>query len=191
MRLGLIFTTLILVGCTQTSGPLSGNRSNDSVFGPQGRISNVASQDGLAIGHALMARGDYDKAITAYLRAAADEGLSLDVLSALGSANLKLGRLGQAEKLLRQALEKDETFVPALNNLGVVLMEQGRTGEASLVFKSAFAQDSGNSDEIRENLRRSLAILENSSYSPEKNNDAFELVRRGNGRFVILKTPDP
>ena len=53
------------------------------------------------------------------------------MLSALGSANLKLGRIGQAEALLRQALDEEEDFVPALNNLGVVLMEQREYGESA------------------------------------------------------------
>ena len=52
--------------------------------------------------------------------------MNADVLSAIGSANLALGRLGQAEQILRRALEMDPTFVPALNNLGVVLMERGQ-----------------------------------------------------------------
>ena len=74
------------------------------------------------------------------------------LLSAIGSADLKLGRLGQAEKLLRQATKNDPTFVPAWNNLGVVLMEQGKYGEASRVFTTAFALDSGESAEIRHQL---------------------------------------
>ena len=65
---------------------------------------------------------------------------------ALGSANLKLGRIGQAEALLRQALDEEEDFVPALNNLGVVLMEQREYGEARRVFQKAFALDSGRTD---------------------------------------------
>jgi Flp pilus assembly protein TadD len=81
-------------------------------------------------------------------------------LSAIGSANLALGRLGQAEKVLRRALELDPTFVPALNNLGVVLMEQGNYGEARLMFQQAFALDSGQTDSIRENLKLAIAKSE-------------------------------
>ncbi len=73
-----------------------------------------------------MAAGEYELALKAYLRAASEDGVNADVLSAIGSANLKLGRLGQAEQILRRALEMDPTFVPALNNLGVVLMERGQ-----------------------------------------------------------------
>jgi Flp pilus assembly protein TadD len=110
------------------------------------------------------------------------------VLSAIGSANLRLGRVGQAEQVLRRALEQDDSFVPALNNLGVVLVERRQWGEAAHLFRAAFALDSGRSTEIRENLTLALANLENSGYTAE-NNDNFALVRRGNGRFLLLATP--
>ncbi|WP_245912946.1 tetratricopeptide repeat protein [Litoreibacter ponti] len=158
-------------------------------FPPTGDVSREASVDGLIVGHRLMAAGQYELALKAYFRAAGEQGINVDVLSALGSANLKLGRLGQSEDLLRRAIKEDQTFVPAWNNLGVVLMERGKTGEASRVFKTAFALDSGKSDEIRENLRRALAKIENPAYSEEKEDGAFDLVRRGNGRYLILQAP--
>ena len=158
-------------------------------FAPSGAVNGADSVDGLIVGHRLMAAGEYELALKAYLRAAGETGTNVDVLSALGSANLRLGRLGQAETLLRRAIKEDQSFVPAWNNLGVVLMERQNPAEAARVFQTAFALDSGNSDEIRENLRRALANIENPAYSSEKNDEAFELVRRGNGRFLILSTP--
>lgn len=146
------------------------------------------SVDGLTVGHRLMASGEYELALKAYYRAAGDKGLDVDVLSALGSANLKLGRLGQAETLLRRAIKLDESFAPAWNNLGVVLMESGQEGEAERVFRTAFALDSGNSTQIRENLRLALAKLENPGYA-EENNTTFALVRRGSGEYQLLSTP--
>jgi Flp pilus assembly protein TadD len=144
--------------------------------------------DGLEVGHRLMAAGEYELALRAYLRAAGEQGANVDVLSALGSANLRLGRLGQSEDLLRRAIQEDGTFVPAQNNLGVVLMEQGEHGEARRVFQRAFALDSGRSDEIRENLRLAIAKSENPGYSSENDNN-LRLVRRGNGEFLLLSTP--
>lgn len=145
--------------------------------------------DGLEVGHRLMAAGQYELALRAYYRAASRHGATVDVLSAIGSANLRLGRLGQAEQTLRRALEVDQTFVPALNNLGVVLAERGEWGEARLVFQNAFALDSGNSDEIRENLRLALARSAISGYAEPQEQQAFALVRRGQGRYLLLETP--
>ncbi|MCC6305886.1 MAG: tetratricopeptide repeat protein [Rhodobacteraceae bacterium] len=135
-----------------------------------------------------MGAGEYDLALRAYLRGAAEQGPTPDVLSALGSANLRLGRLGQAERLLRRALERDEAFVPALNNLGVVLIERGEAGEARRVFERAFALDSGRSDEIRQNLRLAIARTEAQGYDARTTDEHgnFSLMRRGYGHYLLL-----
>lgn len=141
--------------------------------------------DGLLVGHRLMEAGEYELALKAYYRAAGEQGATVDVLSAIGSADLKLGRLGQAEQILRRATEKDERFVPAWNNLGVVLMEQGHPAEAARVFQIAYGLDSGESDAIRQNLRLALAKKEKPAYDPPKDKP-FKLVRRGVGEYLLL-----
>jgi tetratricopeptide (TPR) repeat protein len=158
---------------------------------PPGTEIVTEAVDGLIVGHRLMAAGEYELALKAYTRAAGDYGLNVDVLSAIGSANLKLGRLGQAQTMLELALEKDDKFVPAWNNLGVVLASLGKDGEAERVFRLAFALDSGNSAEIQSNLTKAIAKLEKTQYSVEQEQQEYELVRRGNGRYLLLSTPDP
>ena len=145
--------------------------------------------DGLEVGHRLMEAGEFELALKAYYRAASERGINVDVLSAIGSADLKLGRLNQADKILRRALEEDPTFVPAINNLGVVLMEQGKFGEARAMFQKAYALDSGTSDEIRDNLRLAIARSEKTVYDDPvvaEEKPMFNLVRRGDGDFVLL-----
>ena len=158
---------------------------------PPGTETVAEAVDGLIVGHRLMAAGEYELALKAYTRAAGDYGLNVDVLSAIGSANLKLGRLGQAKTMLELALEKDEKFVPAWNNLGVVLASQSKDGEAERVFRLAFALDSGNSAEIQSNLTKAIAKLDKTQYSVEQQQQEYELVRRGNGRYLLLSTPNP
>ncbi|MFN4059042.1 MAG: tetratricopeptide repeat protein [Roseinatronobacter sp.] len=144
--------------------------------------------DGLVVGHRLMAAGEYDLALKAYFRAISENGPSVDALSAIGSANLRLGRVGQAEQVLRRALDMDQTFVPAQNNLGVALSEQGKWGEASLHFRNAFAYDKGRSREIRDNLRLAIEKTEKTGYVPDEAN-RLSLIRRGSGRYLLLSTP--
>lgn len=177
----ILFTALAACGSGGLQ-PLEGG-----ALAPQGTARGGEFVDGLTVGHRLMKAGQYELALDAYYRAVAEQGVNVDVLSAIGSANLQLGRLNQAEQVLRRATEVDETFPPAWNNLGVVLMEKGEYGEASRVFKLAFALDSGQSAEIRENLRLALAKMENPSYSPPED---FRLVRRGPGVYQILETPE-
>ncbi len=173
---------LLLSACVPTGGQGPANA-------PPPVDGSRRAVDGLEVGHRLMAAGEFELALKAYYRAASQQGINADVLSAIGSADLKLGRLNQAEKILRRALEDDPVFVPAINNLGVVLMEQGKFGEARTMFQRAFALDSGTSDEIRDNLRLAIARSEKSVYGdPVVADDEpmFNLVRRGEGDFVLL-----
>jgi tetratricopeptide (TPR) repeat protein len=171
---------LLLAGCTPTGGV-----SRNAPYGVDARGEGV---DGMTVGHRLMEAGEPELALKAYLRGAGETGINADVLSAIGSANLQLGRLGQAETILRRALELDPDFVPALNNLGVVLMEQDNYGEARVMFQKAFALDSGETDSIRENLMLAIAKSEATVYDPtqEQENGGFRLVRQEKGKFVLL-----
>lgn len=184
-----LLTALVLSACEPAPTPLE--TLNEGPPAPPGTETVTEAVDGLIVGHRLMAAGEFELALRAYTRAAGDHGLNVDVLSAIGSANLKLGRLGQARTMLELALEKDDTFVPAWNNLGVVLASLGEDGEAERVFRLAFALDSGNSAEIQSNLTKAIAKLENTQYSVEQEQQEYELVRRGNGRYLLLSAPDP
>lgn len=178
---------LPLAACNPTGGTgLFGGNQEVSRGTPYGIDPDGENVDGLIVGHRLMAAGEYDLAERAYLRAGAEHGLNVDVLSALGSANLKLNRLGQAEQLLRKAVDLDANFVPALNNLGVVLMERGNYGEARIFFQRAFAADSGQTDSIRENLMRAIAKSEDGVYADPEAKSKFTLVRRGASTYELL-----
>ncbi|MEH6359946.1 MAG: tetratricopeptide repeat protein [Amylibacter sp.] len=181
-----VLVSFTVSACTQTNTPITALGQGPNMQADAAHISEAV--DGLIVGHRLMAAGEYEVALRAYTRAAAEQGLNADVLSALGSANLKLGRLGQAKRLLKHAVEKDDRFVPAWNNLGIVLSSEGNLREAKRVFQLAYGLDNGNSEEIRTNLTKIIAKIENSSYTVENNNNEFDLVRRGNGRYLLLKT---
>ncbi len=145
--------------------------------------------DGLVVGHRLMQAGEFELALEAYSRAALERGTTdVDVLSGLGSANLGLGRLGQAETLLRRAIDTDEAIPETWNNLGVVLMEQGNLAEAEQVFRRAYALDNGESDSIRDNLRLAIAKNENPDYGDDQEQD-YKLVRRGSSDYLIRRVP--
>lgn len=174
---------LTLTACDETVGRLDNDRVG--LRAPDGTIHIEEAVDGLIVGHRLMAAGEFELALKAYVRAIEDQGLTSDVLSAIGSANLRLGRLNQAEKFLTEAVERDPDFVPAWNNLGVVQINRGNPVQARTSFERAFALDNGNSDEIRANLILAIELSkQNSAESPEDHN--FLLVRRGNGRYLLL-----
>jgi Flp pilus assembly protein TadD len=157
--------------------------AGEQVYAP-GVNQNAKAEDGIEVGHRLIAAGQYELAIKSFNRAALEDGIDVEVLSGLGSANLGLGRLGQAESLLRRAVKVDAEQPEIWNNLGVVLMERGKTVEAEQIFKKAYAIDNGESDAIRDNLRLALAKSENSD-TLAVDNDNYKLVRRGGGDYLI------
>jgi len=176
----------LLSACNLTSpGP---GKGPDTPFAPGLSDHKAGAVDGLLVGHRLMEAGQYELALKSYLRAASRDGATPEVLSALGSANLQLGRLGQAETLLRRAVKDDPTYAAAWNNLGVVLMETGESGEAKEVFRRAFALDSGRSDSIRENLKRAIAKTQISGYDPE-NEAEFGLETMDGSAYKLLLLP--
>ncbi len=183
MRIMAIGLVLALAACETGQGPLANNR--EGLAPPRGTQSVTEAVDGLIVGHRLMAANEFQLALDAYTRAAVEHGLTADVLSAIGSANMRLGRLNQAEKYLQRAVEKDPDFVPAWNNLGVTHINLGEYIPARSSFQRAFALDNGDSEDIRLNLiLANRLVAESSAEIPEDFN--FLLVRRGNGRYLLL-----
>jgi len=195
MMRGLIILTICSMGlsaCVDTSDSterLDPPGRELEVAAPAGTVVLEGEVDQVLVGDRLLDAGQYELALRAYYRAAAERGLDAEVLTSIGSANLRLGRIGQAERQFRDALDVDETFIPAWNNLGVALMERAEYGEARRVFQQAFALDSGRSDAIRDNLRLAIARMENSVYSEPNNQDGPGLIRRGGGVYVLLANP--
>jgi Flp pilus assembly protein TadD len=177
------------VGAPGTEARLDPLARDLEVAAPTGTVVLEEGVDQVLVGDRLMDAGQYELALRAYYRAAAERGLDADLMTAIGSANLRLGRIGQAEQQFRDALDLDDRFVPAWNNLGVALMERSEWGEARRVFERAFALDSGRSDAIRDNLRLAIARMENSVYSEDNNQNGPGLIRRGGGVFVLLANP--
>ncbi len=181
--LGLFGLLFALSACEASTGPLANTREGPPP--PPGTARITEAVDGLIVGHRLMAAGEFDLALTAYTRSISQYGLNVDVLSAIGSANMRLGRLQQAEQWLQRAVDKDPDFVAAWNNLGVVQINSGQFIKAQASFKRAFALDNGNSEEIRANLILANQLVKATSAEiPEDYN--FLLVRRGNGRYLLL-----
>jgi tetratricopeptide (TPR) repeat protein len=179
----LAFVSFALAGCLAAPQP-------QGPYAP-GPVPGAEAVDPLLVAHRLMDAGEYELALRSYSRAAAQQGMTGDVLAGLGSANLALGRLGTAEKLLRRAVETEDATPEFWNNLGVVLMEKGEYQEAEQMLRRAFALDNGASDAIRDNLRLALAKSENSVYGTgdDTSNQEYKVVRRGGGSYLLRKIP--
>ncbi len=176
----LLILAAALTGCEATA-------PDNGPFAP-GVARNETGVDPMIVAHRLMDAGEYEQAVKSFSRAALERGMDAEVLSGIGSAYLGLGRLGQAEDLLRDAVEVDGTSPEAWNNLGVVLMERRKVPEAAQMFRRAYALDNGASDAIRDNLRLALAKIENPVYDAQNEQD-YKVVRRGSSDYLIREIP--
>lgn len=183
LRVLPVLGVLILGGCAQGLGA-----RGDGVFAP-GVDRLATAEDGVEVGHRLINAGEYELALKSFSRAALDRGQTdAEILLGMGTANLGLGRLNQAERLLRIAVQKEADWPELYNNLGVVLMEKGEVQEAAGLFHKAYAMDNGDSDEIRDNLRLALSRAR-STDTPDDTSNNYKLVRRGTGDYLIRTTP--
>ncbi|MEO0358036.1 MAG: tetratricopeptide repeat protein [Pseudomonadota bacterium] len=146
----------VFLALTACSGP-------SSPFAPG--VNGAPKEDGLTIGHRLMAAREYDLALSSYTRALGQFGMTPAVAAALGHANLSLGRLGQAEPQLRLATKSSDATPEMWNNLGVLLMERGEYVEAASVFRRAFALSNGQNATIQSNLATALSKRDAARYT--------------------------
>lgn len=173
---------LALAACAPAGGPLTVTPEG---LAPAPGAPQAREVDGLTVGHRLMAAGEYELALDAYTRAVGEFGVTAETLTSVASANMKLGRLGQAREIFYAALDRDDRSIPAWNNLGVTLVGLKEYAEAREAFRVAFGLDAGRSAEIRDNLilLDSYDIRAGVEFPPE---DEFVLVRGGNGVYFLL-----
>jgi len=174
---------LTLGACQATNFSLT----PDERSGPPVPIGTQRTQsvDGLTVGHRLMEAQEFELALTAYQRAASETGVNAEVLSGMGSANLRLGRLQQARTLLEKAVAQYTNSASAWNNFGVVLINLGDYQQARQAFRVAFGVDNGRSELIRQNLILANRLIDEQLVEITREYD-FSLVRYGNGSYLLL-----
>ena len=161
--------------------------SPDERTGPAAPLgtSRVSMVDGLTVGHRLMEAEEFELALSAYKRAAVETGVTAEVLSGMGSANLRLGRLQQARILLEKAVKEYANSASAWNNFGVVLINLDEYREARDAFRVAFGINNGDSELIRQNLILANRLIDEQMAEIELETQ-FTLVRYGNGSYLLL-----
>lgn len=181
----MIRAALAALACVGLLGACTGagQIDKDNPFAP-GVDRKKEAVDGMIVGNRLLEAKQYELALDAFTRAAGQQGLTPEVYAGLGAANLGLGRLGQAEKQLREAIKDPQAAPQTWNNLGLVLLDTDQIPEAVEILRRAFALSNGENDEIRDNLRLALAMQEKTVYDPETEQD-LDVVRSGSSVYRI------
>ncbi len=115
-------------------------------------------------------QGDSTRSLSEYKRAIEAEPNSADVYSDLGYYYFKRENLGDAERMLRKALEIDPKHAKALTNLGMVLAAEKRFDESFAAFSQVVGPAAahsnvgvlmakqGRTDDARKQFHEALAL---------------------------------
>lgn len=181
-----LIAVLALAACNPAA---VGRSTTDDPLTPPGTAGGVADGvDPLIVGDRLMANGEPQLALAAYTRAAGRDGLTPDIKMAMAGANIRIGRLHQGERLLREVLEEEPQNAQAMNDLGVALMQKGELGEAHRLFRAAFALQP--TPEIQGNLKVSGARLSDRTYD-DAQEEAFTLTQGAGGVWDLSASGQP
>lgn len=177
--LPLIAATALLAGCSVPSVGRS-VMPDDPLAAPATAGDAVVAP--VIVARRLLAAGEPELALGAFVRAGTEDGLTSEIRLGMASANLALGRAGQAERLLRDILEEEPGNARAMNDLGVVLLHGGDATEARGLLRAAFAAHP--TEEIRRNLRIAIEGLDRPT-ADAPSEAAYRLMRRRDGVYRL------
>jgi tetratricopeptide (TPR) repeat protein len=113
----------------------------------------------LTQGNRCLAQGEYDAAVVHYEELLEFSPRHPEALNNLGAAQLKLGRYGEAEEVLRTAVRLQPNYADAISNLGNLLRcKGGHVAEAEMWLRRAIKLNPKHLD-ARINLGLTLAFL--------------------------------
>ena len=174
--LGLIAAAAALAGCVQDPG---------DALAPPG-VARGEAVDPVIVGDRLSAAGEHELALESYILAAGRDGMTPALRRTIAATNMRLGRLGQAERMLRELVAEDARDAAAWNDLGVVLLERGVNGEAHEAFRRAFALDPS-LEEAQANLALTTARLDAARDVAPAPDETFTLSRRNDGVYTLAR----
>ena len=105
-------------------------RSEETLWSHAVQLSPHSSDGWRYLGDLYKDEGRFSDAVTCYGQALASRPSDVEVRSKLGSVLARSGRVEEAERELRRALEQAACYTPALNNLANLLRERGDTSGA-------------------------------------------------------------
>lgn len=145
--------------------------------------------DPIEIGKRLLAENQPELALSAFNLGVASAGSAearAVALTGAGVALLKLGRGGEARRLLEAALSLDPELATAHNALGVAHHDAGRYAAATASFRRASELTGGGDPEIRANLGMAEAALgDQTANAPTLDEFDYDVIQYGHGVYRL------
>lgn len=146
----------------------------------------------LSVGKRLLAAGEPDLAIKAFLRSINNEGVSAQAMTGAGIGYQRQGLLTTARRYFEQATRLAPNSTITHNNLGVVLYQMKEYYSARDEFRLAFAVSNGANELAENNLNRVEATIAAVEVVPETDYAiSHDVVRLGGGEFRLVEVDLP
>ncbi len=126
------------VGCSLDWNKGMGDRRDSSKL-KEAPTPNISPRTHYAAGNMLEKQNDLKGAIEQYETALAAAPRMLQAYNRLGIVYQKLGKLGDAERILRQGIRLHPKSAMLHNNLGFSLLQKASLGDAEGEFRAALA----------------------------------------------------
>lgn len=180
---GLAILLAALAGCApgqQTVGEMLAGYAPAPVPEATAEVTN------LEIGRRLLAAGQPETALKAFLRSASIDGLSAAAMTGAGVAAEQIGLARDARTYFRAAVELDPNSILARNNYGVALYRAGDYQGARAAFQAAFVLSGGTNAVAAQNLALvDHKIAELAQGDPVPVDLGYAVVRTGSSVYAI------
>ena len=146
----------------------------------------------LSVGKRLLAAGEPDLAIKAFLRSINNEGVSAQAMTGAGIGYQRQGLLTTARRYFEQATRLAPNSTITHNNLGVVLYKLKEYYPARNEFRSAFALSNGTSEMAERNLNRTETMIAAIETIPETDLAiSHGVINLGGGEYRLVELDAP
>lgn len=178
----------VCVACTQSGELIS---SSTGLVVPA-KVEPRPAESYLTLGNRLLAAGEPDLAMKAFLRSMSVDGITAPALTGAGIAYEQQGLLTAARQYFEQASQMAPNSMIAHNNLGVVLFKLKEYYLARNEFRSAFALSNGTSEMAERNLNRTEAMIAAMETIPETDLAiSHGVISLGGGEYRLVELDAP
>jgi len=181
----LIASVLLAGACTLPGSTAEGAAMREA---PTGQTTGSY----LSLGKHMLAAGEPDLAMKAFLTSLSAEGISAEAMTGAGIAAQQQGLLTSAQRYFEQARGLAPESMIAHNNLGVVLYKLKDYYPARDAFRRAYLLSSGKSKMAERNLNRTEAMIALMEEVPKTDPAvSHDVIRLGSSEFWLLEAVSP